>query len=420
MKTIATILAFSLIMFACIAQAGAQGYGTDTQNVLTPAAGGMAGASIARPQDVPAAIFGNPASLTQFRGTQFTMGGAWVEGYPTVTTDGFFDQTPTSVTSRTEGFANPEIGVIQDLRGLGLPGAVGLGFAGLSGLGTEYRGLAPTSSFLNNVSNEYVVLGINAAAGLEVTDRLSVGAALTLGTGFEQLGFIGPIASTAMVHDYGLRGTFGMNYDLNDCNTVGIYYQTSMPFEYANAIRFTDPHTNITTYHDLRIDQPQTIGCGWANRSLMNGNLLLAADVYYKLWEDAALWKDVFVNQWAFALGSQLTCGSMKYRLGYSYNTDPINHSVGNSLDGLPVAQQQIQLFQAASLPAVNQHRLTGGVGRQGFLLPNLDLDVFAGGLLRGEDDFGSHVQAAAAIYYIGLGMTWRYGDACRRTMASE
>ncbi len=52
-----------------------QGYGTDTQNVLTPAAGGMAGVSIAEPQDVPAAVFGNPATLSQFHGTQFTLGG---------------------------------------------------------------------------------------------------------------------------------------------------------------------------------------------------------------------------------------------------------------------------------------------------------------------------------------------------------
>ena len=63
-----------------------QGYGTNLQNLMTPAAGGMAGVSIAQPQDVPAAIFGNPASLTQFKGTQFTLGGAWLEGYPTIPT----------------------------------------------------------------------------------------------------------------------------------------------------------------------------------------------------------------------------------------------------------------------------------------------------------------------------------------------
>ena len=42
---------------------------------LTPASGGMAGISTALPQDVPSAIFGNPSTLAQFHGTQFTMEG---------------------------------------------------------------------------------------------------------------------------------------------------------------------------------------------------------------------------------------------------------------------------------------------------------------------------------------------------------
>jgi long-chain fatty acid transport protein len=379
-----------------------QGYGGDTQNTLTPAAGGMAGVSLALPQDVPAAIFGNPATLAQFHGTQFTTGGAWVEGYPTITNNG---ATPFDVTSRTEGFAGGEMGVVQDLRPLGVPGTYGMGLAGLSGLGDEYRGLAPSGSFLNNVSNEYMVLGINLAAGFDVTDKLSVGAAMTLGTGFEQLGFIGPLVSSAMVHDYGVRGTLGLDYDLNPCNTLGFFYQTKLDFQFPNAVRFAN------AYRDLQIDQPTTFGLGYANHSLMDGNLLIAADVYYKLWEDAALWRDVFVNQWAFAAGTQLTQGKLKYRLGYSYNSNPINHSVGDSLDGFPVGQANVLLFQAACVPAVNQHRLTGGIGYQGFLIPTLDLDLFAGGLFKGHDNFGPDTQASLALYYVGLGMTWRYGD---------
>jgi len=412
------ILVAVVLGLALVAQnqfARGQGYGSDTQNLLTPAGGGMAGVSVARPQDVAGAIFGNPATVSQFQGTQFSMGGAWVEGYPTVNYDGSLDILHSySATSRTQGFAGSEIGLIQDLRPLGLPGGFGMGLAGLSGLGDEYRGLAPSGSLLNNMSNEYMVLGINMAAGFEVTDRLSVGAALTLGTGFEQLGFIGPLAGSAMVHDYALRGTVGFDYELDSCNTVGLYYQSKMGFDFSNAARFTNPITGTTTYQDVRIDQPQTIGIGIANRSLMDGDLLIAADAYYKLWEDAALWQDVFVNQWAFALGTQLTRGQMKYRLGYSYNSNPINHNVGNSLDGFPVAQEQIQLFQAAAVPAVNQQRLTAGIGRQGFLFPNVDLDLFAGGLFRGQDNFGSHAQASLAMYYIGMGMTWRFGDCAK------
>ena len=309
-----------------------QGYGTDTQNVLTPAAGGMAGVSLAQPQDVPAAVFGNPSTLAQFQGTQFTLGGAWVEGYPTITNNGSLnDGTPFSMTSRTQGFAIPEIGVIQDLRYVGVPGSLGLGLAGLSGLGAEYRGKAPNDTFINNITSEYMVLGINAGVGVEVTDNLSAGASITLGTGFEQLGLVGPAISSAMVHDYALRGTFGFDYDWNQCNTIGAFYQTRMDFEFPQAVRIG------STFHDLSIAQPETIGFGLANTSLLDGNLLIAVDVYYKLWENAALYHDVFVNQWAFAVGSQLTRGKNKYRLGYSYNTNPLNHSVGDNLSGLPV-----------------------------------------------------------------------------------
>jgi long-chain fatty acid transport protein len=391
-----------------------QGYGTDTQNVLTPAAGGMAGVCVALPQDVPAAVFGNPATLSQFQGTQFTLGGGWVEGYPTIRNDGSLNRLdpgqPFQFTSRTQGFAATEVGVTQNLSGLGLPGTLGLGVAGLSGLGAEYRGRVPENDLLNNVSGEYMVLGVNLGAGVDLTDRLSAGAALTLGTGFEQMGFVQlgespPIGSAAMVHDYALRGTFGLDYWLNERNTVGVYYQTKMRFQFPEAV------TVGGVYRDLRIDQPATIGFGFANRRLMGGNLLIAGDIYYKFWEDAALWQDVFIDQWAFAFGTQLTRGRNKFRLGYSYNTNPINHQVGTRLDGFPIAQAELQLFQAASTAVINQHRLTGGIGRQGFLLPNLDLDLFVGGLFRATDQFGPHTEASVAAYYVGMGLTWRYGD---------
>ena len=66
-------------MLACLAsprEVRAQSFGAELFNTLTPASGGMAGTSIARPQDNVSAINGNAASLTQYRGTQFTVGGA--------------------------------------------------------------------------------------------------------------------------------------------------------------------------------------------------------------------------------------------------------------------------------------------------------------------------------------------------------
>ena len=292
-----------LVVFVVSSHAGlarGQGYGSDLQNVMAPASGGMAGVSTALPQDVPSAVFGNPATLAQFEGTQFTMGGGWVEGYPTVvhTPDGFIG-TPFSATSRTEGAAATEIGVTQDLRSLGVAGTLGLGLAGISGGGAEYRGEAP-GTLLNNESGEYLVLGINLGAGYQLTDRLSVGATMTLGTGFEQLGFVGPLTSSAMVNAYALRGSVGVDYKLTDCTTLGFYYQSKMSFTFEDAVSVL----GSPTYRNINITQPTTFGWGVANRSLMNGDLLIAADVYYKLWEDAALWQDIMVNEWAVAVGS--------------------------------------------------------------------------------------------------------------------
>ena len=207
-------------------------------------------------------------------------------------------------------------------------------------------------------SAEYLVLGLNAGAGFELTDRLSAGATITLGTGFEQLGLV---PNSAMVHDYALRGTFGIDYALNPCNTLGFFYQTKESFQFPNAVLINN------TYRDIDLEQPETLGLGFANRSLMGGDLLLAADIYYKLWEDAAGYSDIFVNQWAFAFGAQLTRGKMKYRAGYSYNTNPVNHNVGSTFSGLPVLQDRIYLLQASETATINQHRLTGGIGARTF-----------------------------------------------------
>lgn len=48
--------------------AHAANYGTDFNNTMLPATGGMGGASAARTVEAAAAVFGNPATLTQYKG----------------------------------------------------------------------------------------------------------------------------------------------------------------------------------------------------------------------------------------------------------------------------------------------------------------------------------------------------------------
>jgi hypothetical protein len=53
---------------------------------------------------------------------------------------------------------------------------------------------------------------------------------------------------------------------------------------------------------------------------------------------------------------------------------------------------------------------VTGGIGRQDFLFTGVDFDLFAGGLFNAADEFGPHTSASVAVYYLGMGLTWRYG----------
>ncbi len=73
----------TFVVCAVVALSGslaqAQTFGIELHNNLMPASGGMAGASLSRPQDLQSAINGNPATLRQFQGTQFSFGGAWAD-----------------------------------------------------------------------------------------------------------------------------------------------------------------------------------------------------------------------------------------------------------------------------------------------------------------------------------------------------
>jgi hypothetical protein len=72
---------------------------------------------------------------------------------------------------------------------------------------------------------------------------------MTLGNGFEQLGFTGPLASSAMVNAYGLRGNFGFDYAMNPCNTIGVFYQTRLDFSPARPRRDGRPRqTNLGVF----------------------------------------------------------------------------------------------------------------------------------------------------------------------------
>ena len=408
--TIATVVTLS-----SVSALHAGPYGYDLHNTLAPKSGGMAGTSIARPQDTVSAVFGNPAGLTDFTGTQFTFGATFYKPEVDLEHDGSVTGTAFTQSSGTDIFPVPQVAVTQDLRGLGLPGTLGLGLTAVSGIGSEFR--ANPGSL--GAGAEFIIFGVNAGLGYELSDKLSIGASATIS--FAQLDF-GLSSTSAETHDLGLRGTLGLTYDIGADTTIGAFYQTEQEHTYDDIVEIAPGDFASPT-----ITQPANFGIGVANNSLMGGDLLLMADVMYKLWGDADFWQDVYEDQAVFSVGAELTSGSWRYRAGYGYADDPTDENataplgnltqVNSSIGVIPLSDPVVQYLQATQTEVIYKHRVTAGLGYAGFLgMPGLDIDTHVGLQLEEDRDYGTgtlagggHTSAEVYSWHAGFALTWKF-----------
>jgi long-chain fatty acid transport protein len=390
----------------------AQSFGIELHNTLMPASGGMAGVSIARPQDLLSAMTANPAALTQFHGTNFTFGGAWAEPtYDLAHVGGALPRVGTfAAKSEAEGSALGNIGITQDYRVLGLPVVAAIGLTSAAGAGLSFRDV-PAS---NGTSVTLTALQIGSSIGVELTDRLSVGASLGMGSATLDAPFVG---AGAAAYAYQLRGSFGLAYELPRCTTVGLYYQTRQNYNFDDAIRLELLDGRFSRVFDVNLGLPENIGFGIANRALMDGRLLLAADVLYKQWSTADLLNVVYDNQWVFQLGAQYRVGPhVRLRAGYVYAENPLDPNPSGSPGGVTPPGAQAALYYLQGLLAIsNQHRISGGVGLQD-VLPGIDFDLLAGGMFEDSEQLGALTRTSVASYWLGAGITWHFGrGGCQR-----
>lgn len=396
-----------------------QSFGVELHNTLMPASGGMGGVSIARPQDLTSAINANPAALTQFRGTQFAFGGGWAEptfnltqtsNIPVVGSSPLIE--PFSAKSTAPGTPVGNIGVTQDLSELGLPATFAIGFITTAGGFIDFRQV-PES---HGTNTGQTIFNMPVALGVDLTDRFAVGASLSLGIAFYDGPFVGV---GGMTPDYALRGTVGGNYLLTDATTFGAYYQTAQSYTFDNAF-LLNPGPGQTAV-DVNMDLPQNIGFGVANNALMNGRLLLGVDVVYKLWDEADLYQAVYDNQLVVQVGAQLTRGRYRLRTGYAWAENPIDNTPGSNIGGVvqPGGLAAVRYTQGL-LAITSQHRISFGLGVVD-LLPGIDLDLMAGGMFRDTEQLGNFTTTSIESYWIGVGMTWRFGrGSCERLPAPD
>ena len=368
----------------------------------------MGGVSIARPQDLVSALNANPASLTQFQGTQFQFGGAWAEStfnltqseqIPILGPSPFIE--PFSAKSTAPGAAVGNIGVTRDFRDVGIPATLGVGFVTTAGGFIDFRHVP--ESYGTNTGQ--AIFNVPVALGVDVTERLSIGASLALGIAF----FDGPfVTASGMTPDNALRGTVGANYLVTEATTLGAYYQTEQSYQFANAF-VLNPGPGQAAI-DVEMDLPQNIGMGIANQSLMDGRLLISVDVLHKLWNEADLYGTVYDNQWVLQVGGQLTQGRYRLRGGYVWAENPIDQTPGSNLGGVIQPGDFAAVRYTQGLLAItSQHRISFGVGIVD-VLPGIDLDLMAGGMFRDREQLGEFTSTSIEGYWIGTGLTWRIG----------
>ncbi len=422
-----TIIALSLFSGA----ASAISTGTDLNLSSKAASGGMGGAAYIKPQEISAAVFGNPATLTQFNSNGFNFGASLLQMESvsnTQTADipnvGKFSNTSESL---SDNYILPDFGaslvVSQDM-------TVGVGLEVDAGIGSDFRDdpiklLGGAGDFSVPLLVELISLNSNIGFGYRLTPTLSVGAAVTVGFGFAQLGTAGPTenldalcgalgtdpvlcdfgGSTSSAHDIALGGSIGMTSEHANGVTIGMTYKSKTQYNFEKII-----YSGVNNdWQDLKLEQPAEWVLGVALDDTFTDGLLIEADLIFKNWQSAAAYEDVYKDQLLVSLGSQYSSGEWHYRLGYSYAQDILKDKPNSTLNGLggvgsiplgngafePVSTDVIGLVQQSLLPVIWNHTVTAGIGYD--ITSNLRLDTFVAYAFSEGDSYNAATIAGAA-----------------------
>jgi len=417
---------FLLTLVSGVAHAGP--HGSEFDLTLTPAAGGMEGVGIVRPQDPVAMLFANPATLTQLEGkTSFIIGATYVSpdldasGGPTdlfggtvaegtfnpqAALTGSFDDDSTFTTG-----AVPHAVVIQRLSEKLV---VGFGLTGVSGLGSEWR----NTPGLPNLIADLGLFGTNMSAAYQVTDKLSLGATFTLGIASLQVGLT---ESGSTVHEFGVGGSLGATYDVGAV-MLGAAYKSPLSVTYSGVIE-----TAPDVFSAFKLEQPQEVQLGIATSKAFSQDTLVEFNFRYKNWDSAAGYSSFWKDQYIFALGAQHRINNWYVRGGYSYNTEIAkdaedlgfsfgeisfvkNPGFGTGTDptqppSLPVTPTFLQLAQATIADGHWQQSVSLGLG---YDIPNTNirLDLNSSYAFDGGTQLGPF-HANGSLFTAGMGLTW-------------
>jgi len=352
----------------------------------------MAGAAYTMPQEASAAVFGNPATLTQLKGINMNFGASYL-GITSLETESIVGGTTlTKSKSDADDYIVPDFGITLQVS----PNLVlGTGLEVDAGLGADYRDDPVNLGGIASLPLVVEVISFNAnfAGAYQATEKLSVGASVTVGFGLAQLGTVGAVNNllpTASVHDIGFGASLGATYKINDGIMASATVKSEVEYNFASILSNALPGSTNSDFQDLRLQQPMEIIVGLAFTELAP-NLLVEADLIFKKWSEATTYEDVYDDQFVFALGAQYEMGDITVRAGYSYAENMLRGTTGQTLDntnlsnGLGASGQDVATYaQMTLLPVIWEHTVTAGASYA--VTDAVSIDAYAAYAF-GEDD---------------------------------
>ena len=224
------------------------------------------------------------------------------------------------------------------------------------------------------------------------------------------LGQAGLNNNTASTSNFGLRATLGMTYTAGDTIFAG-YYRSPLAIKYKNMVQY-----DTNSFHSPTFEQPQEVSFGVANHSLMNGDLLLAADFIWKDWESAESYQDLYDNQNIYAIGAQLKTGNLKWRAGFIHADSPIKQNVGSNVGDItsllvggvstPMNPALTRYVQATNAEVIWEDQVTVGLGWDA--TKHLTIDGHISTALERDETIGE-TRIEASSWQAGVALTWQF-----------
>lgn len=324
----------------------------------------MGGVGIAAPQDAISATFANPAAMSfgpfcpssqlDFAATLFT---PTVDGKITVGGAG-------GLAGVYESRADQKTYIVPAF-GISTPVSpkvrLGLSAYGITGMGVDHRDSQLSGGLLAANATQLMILKVAPTLAWQVSDKVSVGAALHIVN--SQLDLNQGTSSS-----YGAGGQIGVMYKPVDTISLGATYISGMYGTNHKKVYNLDQMSGSTTQDDFTLESPQSVGVGVAWSP--NKSLLLEFNAKWFNWADAKGydvmgWDDQFV----YALGIQYRpIQSLALRAGYNYGKSPIKGRTFNGDDTVKVQGKNVNAYGFETLrvigfPAVSEHHVTFGAG---------------------------------------------------------